>query len=463
MCGISGLIGESKDPKASFQLMTKLFEKIEKRGEDSSGFWATQKGKKGGIYYHKEPTKSTDFVDKKVWKEMGNFNPNCMLMHARAATPGIGAPAFNKNNHPFVSDDVTLSIIHNGKLPEYHFLKDKYETFTNCDSELVLRILQCESDLPPGLVDSNLSQGQKNRLSGIKQLWSLSYHAHMAIGVGEWFDDGTRQLWLWRNEHRPLWVADMRDTLGQIFFFSEDDIWWDAVKESPLVQKYLNQGQKMYEMPTEEIWFFEVNEDNPTVSQDYFQKFNIIKKSVEEKEEDEIDDGVTLENEDKGAPHRLICGLGEDDEPLEKEAKKPTVVIPKSRYVPTPHYNPSDPHATDVDGWRDKEKNKTLKKNENESVSEFDPGKVGRFDLSDDDDDLIGMHTVHPYYGAVGQADVENACHSIKEILDSISANTLKQSLEGNLNEVEYQELLDSLESTKIDLTATQQILDKSC
>ena len=372
MCGIAGLIGESKDPKVTFQLMTRLFEKIEKRGEDSSGFWATQKGKKGAISYHKEPTKSTDFVYKKVWKEMRKFNPNCMLMHARAATPGVGTPNINKNNHPFVSDDVTLSIIHNGKLPEYHFLKDKYETFTNCDSELVLRILQCESDLPPGLEDSeNLSQGQKNRLAGIKQLWSLSYHAHMAVGVGEWFDDGTRQLWLWRNEHRPLWVADMRDTLGQIFFFSEDDIWWDAVNECPLIEKYLNQGQKMYEMPTEEIWFFEVNEGAPVVSQDYFQKFNIIKKSVEEKEEDEIDDGVILDEVGKGAPHRLICGLGEDDEPLEvDDAKKSTSSYGTgtSRHG-TSHYGHQTSQSTNTDVWRDQQQEKAKKKRKRKSKS----------------------------------------------------------------------------------------------
>jgi predicted glutamine amidotransferase len=456
MCGIAGLIGESKDPKVTFQLMTRLFEKIEKRGEDSSGFWATQKGKKGAISYHKEPTKSTDFVYKKVWKEMRKFNPNCMLMHARAATPGIGTPNINKNNHPFVSDDVTLSIIHNGKLPEYHFLKDKYETFTNCDSELVLRILQCENELPPGLEDSStLSQGQKNRLAGIKQLWSLSYHAHMAVAVGEWFDDGTRQLWLWRNQHRPLWVADMRDTLGQIFFFSEDDIWWDAVSECPSVEKYLNQGQKMYEMPTEEIWFFEVNEGAPVVAQDYFQKFNIIKKSVEEKEEDEIDDGVLLENEVvKGAPHRLICGLGEDDEPLEvDDAKKPTHTpdYGTSRHG-TSHYGHQTSQSTS-DVWRDKQhETNNGKKNESGSLS-----------LADEDENLTtGMQTVHPYYGVVGQADVEQVCEDIKRVLDSIATDTLNQSLEGSLTENEYQELLDSLESTKIDLQATQQILDKS-
>ena len=72
------------------------------------------------------------------------------------------------------------------------------------------------------------------------------------------------------------------------------------------------------------------------------------------------------------------------------------------------------------------------------------------------------MQTVHPYYGVVGQADVEQVCEDIKRVLDSISTDTLNQSLEGSLTENEYQELLDSLESTKIDLQATQQILDKS-
>lgn len=457
MCGIAGLIGESKNPQVTFQLMTRLFEKLEKRGEDSSGFWATQKGSKGAIYYHKEPTKSTDFVFKKAWKEMRKFNPNCMLMHARAATPGIGTPEINKNNHPFVSDDMTLSIIHNGKLPEYHFLKEKYETFTNCDSELVLRILQCENELPPSLSDStNLSQAQKNRLSGIKQVWSLSYHAHMAVGVGEWFDDGTRQLWLWRNQHRPLWVADMRDTLGQIFFFSEDDIWHDAVSECPVIEKYLNQRQKMYEMPTEEIWFFEVNEGANIVTQDYFQKFNIIKKGMEEVAEDDIDDGVMLEDEEKGVPHSLICGLGEDDEPIdddddsEKSKLKPNTHV--STYGARTGGNGTvhQRNGNNGDAWRDRQH--TGKKPLSGSVKESD----------DDDLSSDGMQTVHPYYGVAGQADVDKICERIKKVVDSIATDTLNQSLEGSLTELEYQELIDSLESTEIDLKGTQRILDKT-
>lgn len=456
MCGIAGLIGESKNPKVTFQLMTRILENLERRGEDSTGFWGTQKGQKGAIYYHKEPTKTTDFVYKKVWKKMRKFNPNLLLLHARAATPGIGLPEVNKNNHPFVSDDVTLSIIHNGKLPEYHFLKDKYETFTNCDSELVLRMLQCQSDLPPGLESNDgLSEWQKNRLCGIKQVWSLSYHAHMAVGVGEWFDDGTRQLWLWRNEHRPLWVADMRDTLGQILFFSEDDIFWDSVKSCPQILPYLHQRQKMYEMPTEEIWFFEVNEGFPTVGQNFFQKFNIIKKSVESREEDDIEDGVPLEEASKGAPHKLICGLGEDDEPLEKDdSKKPTGMIgfhTNGRNNGTA--NSSQYGRNYNQTWRDEELEKKSRKKEEH-----------RNKKKDESDDLreTGMHTVHPYYGAVGQADVEEVCEEIKKVLDEICTDVVNQSLEGSLTEQEYQELWDSLESTKIDLKATQQVLDKS-
>ena len=71
------------------------------------------------------------------------------------------------------------------------------------------------------------------------------------------------------------------------------------------------------------------------------------------------------------------------------------------------------------------------------------------------------MQTVNPYYGVVGQADVEQMCEDIKHICNEIATDTLNQSLEGSLTETEYQELVDSLESTKIDLKATQQILDK--
>ena len=48
------------------------------------------------------------------------------------------------------------------------------------------------------------------------------------------------------------------------------------------------------------------------------------------------------------------------------------------------------------------------------------------------------------------------------ENIDKLCEECIFEHEHEPLTEAEYQELLDSLESTKIDLKATQQILDKS-
>lgn len=441
--------------------MTEIFHNLETRGEDAAGFWATQKGKKGAIFYHKEPIKSSEMVATETWKKMNKFNPNLMVLHARAASPGVGIPSINKNNHPFVSEDKTLSIVHNGKLPEYHYLKEKYDTQTNCDSELILRLLQSKSQmdilaLPQSVKDNDkLSEYQKNRLSGIHQLWSLSYYAHMACAVGEWFSGGSRQLWLWRNEHRPLWIADLRETLGQIMFFSEDKIWSNAVSNCPGVTNYINKNQRMYELPTEEIWFFEINSKKGVVSKNGFHKFYIVKKGTETVKEDDIPKGdLLLEN--KTGPSKLICDLDENEEPLNKTVTKTSTTYKSysqtststsksttSTSKSTNKWGVGDDYDSDSDSDSDDNNNRTAR---NQSLL----------------DGTHGMHKVNPIEAVVSRIDVEELCDEIKTIISNLKTEVYNRTLQGDVDSSNLMELYEQLESSKIDLQATLQILDSS-
>jgi hypothetical protein len=254
MCGISGYIGESKKPVLTYQLITKLLEKSEIRGVDAAGFWGTESGVNGNVLYHKEPGKSSLFVKKDIWKEVFKHNPNLLLVHARGASKGSGDPQDNQNNHPFTNLDKSLALVHNGKVDEceYHNLKQKYNLLTQCDSEILLRIFEAgQHNNEFGDADSPA------RLAGIRDIFSLINEGHMAVAAGERASNGDRLLWLFRNEHRPLWIVDMRDALGQIFFVSEPSIWEDAVYECSGV-KNIARSQKLIELPTEEVWFFKI-------------------------------------------------------------------------------------------------------------------------------------------------------------------------------------------------------------
>lgn len=246
MCGITGFIGRSKDTNLSYELLTKLFEKSDTRGTDAAGLWATEAGFNGSVIYHKEPIRSSKFVKNKFWNDVSNFDIDLIIAHARGASKGVGEPFFNENNHPFTSTNKAIGLAHNGRIEndEYYELKKIYEVLTTCDSEILLRIFES------GARENNLNV--EKELDAIKNIFGLVKRGHMAVAAGVRKDSGKRSLFLFRNEHRPLWISDLRKELGQIFFFSEPNIWEEACEGYE--NKLISMCYKLIEIKPREIW-----------------------------------------------------------------------------------------------------------------------------------------------------------------------------------------------------------------
>jgi predicted glutamine amidotransferase len=261
MCGITGFIGHSKNPNLSHQLITRLFEKSERRGVDASGYWATEIGKDGRVFYHKEPVRSSQFVKSAPWELVGDQELDLLLVHARGASKGVGEPSNNINNHPFTSFDRSIALIHNGRVDdcEYKALLKKYKVTSECDSEILLRIFEAAENCS---LDALGGVEMPHRIAGIRDIFSFINSGHMAVAIGERRTDGSRVMWIFRNKHRPLWVVDMREELGQVFFVSEPSIWESAVA---ICDHRLRFSHKLIELPTEEIWQFKTTEDWPEV------------------------------------------------------------------------------------------------------------------------------------------------------------------------------------------------------
>lgn len=273
MCGLAGFIGKSKNPELSYSVITALFSNLEIRGTDASGFWGVNESNQ--IIYHKEPITSKTLSLRNDWKKLKEFNAELLLTHARGASTGVGLPIYNKNNHPFVSHDKNLAIIHNGRIQDYEYLhlKKYYETNTDCDSEIILRILEDNDD----------------KLVGIEKIWSYLNMAHMAVVIG----DINRNLWLFRNKHRELCVIDLIKELGQIFFVSTPSIWH-------ISSFNLNLYPDIQVMPPDELWH---------ISKDLtIDKYDIIC-------EDFLPwDKVGISNLKKNQiKHEIISELGEED------------------------------------------------------------------------------------------------------------------------------------------------------
>lgn len=249
MCGIAGFIGKSTNPEMSFDIITRLTRFIEMRGMDASGFWGANQD---NIIHYKAPIPSSDLIDTEFWGELSVFNAELLLVHARGASSGVGSPWINSNNHPFVSKDLRSGLIHNGRIPddELNHLTSFYEISSCCDSEVILSIINAQND----------------PLKGIRDVWSVIHQGHMSVAFGHL--NNYKNLYLFRNEYRDLWVVDLRELLNQIFFVSTFQIWRFATVGLDI------DNTNVIQLPPEEIWHFCLSENID------FKRLKVIKNNL---------------------------------------------------------------------------------------------------------------------------------------------------------------------------------------
>jgi glucosamine 6-phosphate synthetase-like amidotransferase/phosphosugar isomerase protein len=279
MCGIAGFIGKSKNNTLSFELLSELFERLDSRGIDASGYWLAESGDDGSVYTHKQPGRSSEFINSDIWKSNKNVEVNLALVHARGASRGSGNPLVNKNNHPFLSEKSNIALIHNGRIDEYDSLKKKYNVHSQCDSEILLRIFeQAKHQYSENFLNEYVGiLPERERMAGIKDIFSYVTQGHMAVAIGEWKNNNGRNLWLFRNEHRPLWIADARNNLGQIFFFSDPLIWKSAA--NALGDKSII-NSKIIEVIDHEIWHFSLDSEKQNIT--YPNKYYVTSSECKE-------------------------------------------------------------------------------------------------------------------------------------------------------------------------------------
>jgi predicted glutamine amidotransferase len=422
MCGIAGFIGHAKKPKTSFELMTALFKHLESRGVDASGFWATEESfedEKGAVVYHKEPVKSSQFVGHPQWQNIKKFQIDMLIAHARATSNNGGHPSINMNNHPFVSSDKSIAMVHNGNLDEAGFLKQCFQTISDTDSELLLRIYEQGLDRDDFHGISGVPDKIARKMSGIKDIWSYISKGAMAVAIAERIDDHTRGLWLFRNEKRPLWLADFRKSLGQVFFFSSPDVWYETLESNEELKKICWGSQKIIELPPYQVWYLEIDNNHPTVSQDRFFKMQV--------------QATETNTEFQPIPYREIKP-GNPAFPVIPNVEQES---PKSKILPISNVI-CKPHCEDEERLVRKSK------------------KVLSYGSKFDDPVYDDENNYYP------KNNHEAICDSIKELTERISVDTTNLSLEGSVTPSDYELMIESLEQIKCDLEGTLRLLGRS-
>lgn len=184
--------------------ITKMFELLETRGRDASGF-AFLEDKKLRVV--KAPIKSSELVKTNEW---GNFVlKDKMIFHTRLKTQG--EPQNNMNNHPLFTKR-GLSIVHNGIIYNDRDIFGKNQKRdAEVDSEAILAIL---------------SMKKKNR-SLIHRIKNVYKKLDGGFAVAMLDADDSERLVLFRKDN-PIDLY--YDSAGDIFYFcSEQEIMKEAL------------------------------------------------------------------------------------------------------------------------------------------------------------------------------------------------------------------------------------------
>ncbi len=464
MCGIFGFIGKSTNPKATYALITALAIKTEPRGKESTGFWGTQGGEDGQIIYHKEPIPSSEMINRDMWKLLKGFNPDLFLGHCREPTLTAGSPKVNKNNHPHVSANRTVAMIHNGKVEEYQTLKNKSywkDLKGDCDSEIILRMFERGNCLKGNTdwLQAKYPEFEPEfgyRLYGLEHIFAKLNNGAMAVAVGERHEGHRRSLWLFRDDKRPLHLIDLRKSLGQIFFCSTLAIWRESV-DSCEAKHYIPQDHSILEIPVLTVYSLNIDETAPDENKinrwnsGWMHKIYTISRErvVGEEVEESLPDAVA-----RPFPVKVLSKLDDKEEVVEKaEIREMVLEIQEEE---------GEEEATQeaVSEIVNKDAEGFTYEPETTPDKEFDVQvtftKGGKKEAPSKPIELPVTKSEELDRGKFDLLKLLNVKESFKELLESIHTDAHNAALEGSITPYDFQQLIDDLETAKAELEASK-------
>lgn len=233
MCGIMGFVGKSKNDLKTSELATSLLHETQSRGTDATGFYSI--GNDGIIDWFKTNIKASEFVQSEPWKNRC-ISSKILIGHTRFSTHGTEKN--NVNNHPHISDDQRIAFVHNGIISDFSNVANKCELSlkSQCDSEVILRLIESESDI----------------VSGIKKVFQECKYGSFACLATHIDNDGKTYFYVFRNQNSPISFVNLKKELGQYFFCSTSNLWDNAVQKINIHKNI--KSIKAINVPPFEIW-----------------------------------------------------------------------------------------------------------------------------------------------------------------------------------------------------------------
>lgn len=236
MCGIAGFIRLKNfevDDQARFEnymesAIVGLSMASTKRGKDAAGFAFVHKDEHGTFslkHYKQKGSADTPEFKTKILEYLYKYGiPEVMIMHTRAQTQGSADK--NENNHPIISMDDVMALVHNGMVSNdddiKKALKSPIESSADVDSEAILRLI--EQNLPDAKVEPNqLYNAVKDSTKEIAGSFTCAL-------ISAEFPE---QLILFTHTNPLNLCADKKN--GVLWFASTDEILKNSVKSGDFV------------------------------------------------------------------------------------------------------------------------------------------------------------------------------------------------------------------------------------
>jgi glucosamine 6-phosphate synthetase-like amidotransferase/phosphosugar isomerase protein len=186
MCGIAGFSLSSTSKVNARKLAHELLCGIESRGGQASGV-AWQSGKGSGFF-------KQDVAGSRLSLKTMDKRSRVAVLHTRLATHG--SVKVNANNHPVLSPDKSISLVHNGVIYNHDIVRKQF----------VGSLAEVDTAVIPAIVQS----------FGFERFDMLDGDASVA-----WLDENNRGvLMVGRLSHSPLCVAQLHD--GSFVFASTE-------------------------------------------------------------------------------------------------------------------------------------------------------------------------------------------------------------------------------------------------
>jgi len=216
MCGICGLIGRVDESQHSrvFRFLTALSIATESRGIHATGYAGLDN--EGKVFVEKSPVRASEFIHTESWLRFRDqMFPDFFMVHCRSATHGD--PKVNLNNHPFMSRDGKYAFAHNGIINDFKFLasRENVELSTECDSEVILRIIE----------------KFKDPIEGIKKIYENVFQYMRRDGACILLDADKRRALMFRNPLRTLHVIRLKEFENTVAFASTRQLLCRAVED----------------------------------------------------------------------------------------------------------------------------------------------------------------------------------------------------------------------------------------